>query len=216
VEWERWFRSYGEFIAHYARLATELHASLFCVGVELDGTRHRDHDWRHVIREVRRIYAGPLVYAANFGRERDVPFWDALDYLGIDAYFPVASRRDPSPSEVKDRWSEWTKSFRVFALGVRRPVLLTEIGYRSIAGSGMEPWEWKRSGTPSMREQALLYRAALEALWPESWIAGAYWWQLLTTPPPDPASDDGFTPQGKPAWSVLRDFYSRKKEWTLH
>jgi hypothetical protein len=214
-DWERWFRSYGAFIGHYATLAAEVHASLFCVGVELDGTRHRDRDWRNVIHRVREVYSGPLVYAANFGRERDVPFWETLDYVGIDAYFPVASRRDLSLLEVGRRWSALLRDLQGWVPGLKKPVLFTELGYRSIAGSGIEPWEWQRKGTPSAQEQALLYRAALHALWPEPWMAGLYWWQLDTRPPVDPASDDGFTPQGKPAWSVIRDFYSRQKQWTV-
>ena len=210
-DWKRWFQSYREFIDHYARLAAELHASLFCVGVELDGTRHRAHDWREVIREVREQYPGPLVYAANFGRDRDIAFWDALDYVGIDAYYPVAGKPDPSLPEVEGRWSDVLRELHGWVQKLKRPVLFTEIGYRSIAGSGIEPWEWKRSAAPSGPEQALLYRGALQALWSEPWIAGVYWWQLLTTPPRDPASDDGYTPQGKPAWSVIREFYARER-----
>jgi len=162
-------------------------------------------------RQGARALRRPLVYAANFGRERDITWWDALDYVGIDAYFPVASGPNPSRSELEAHWSEIMRGLRGWAHGLKRSVLFTEIGYRSILGSGVEPWEWKRSGTPSVQEQALLYRAALRAFWPEPWIAGVYWWQLAATPPPDPASDQGFTPQGKPAWSVLRDFYRGKR-----
>jgi hypothetical protein len=49
----RWFEQYGQFIDHYARLATRIHADLFAVGVELAKLTRYDADWR-------RIIAGPF------------------------------------------------------------------------------------------------------------------------------------------------------------
>lgn len=209
-QWSEWFRSYRAFISHYAELATRVDAALLSVGVELDGTRHRARDWRSVIAAVRELYAGPLVYAANFNRERDIEWWDALDYAGVDAYFPVARGPDPSLPEVERRWRKEVAGLRAWARAIRKPVLLTEIGYRSLAGAGAQPWEWQREGRAAPEEQAVLYRAALSALWSEDWLYGFYWWQWRTFPPADPESDTGFTPQGKPAWDVIREFYARE------
>jgi hypothetical protein len=103
-DWRAWFQSYQAFILHYAALAEEERVSLFSVGVELDATRHREADWREIIGAVRAHYAGPLVYAANWGRERDITWWDALDYAGVDAYFPVANSPEPSAAEVAAGW----------------------------------------------------------------------------------------------------------------
>jgi hypothetical protein len=209
--WARWFESYQTFISHYAELAAKARVSLLCVGVELDATRHRTRDWRLVISRVRKRYEGPLVYAANWGREQDIEWWDDLDYAGVDAYFPVASGPAPSLSEVRSKWEEVIRSLRAWAGRIKKPVLFTEIGYRSLAGAGSEPWEWQREGVASAREQETLYRAALTSLWPEPWLHGLYWWQWRTAPPKDVTRDTGYTPQGKPAWEVLREFYARER-----
>ncbi len=208
-EWRAWFESYAAFIEHHAALAAEEGVSLLCVGVELDATRHREADWREIVRGVRARYPGPLVYAANWGRERDIAWWDALDYAGVDAYFPVANTPEPHLAEVAAAWRPHLRALRAWARRIERPVLLTEIGYRSARNAGRRPWEWQLPQPASPAQQALLYRAALAAFWPEPWLAGFYWWQWDVRPPRDPARDTGYTPQDKPAWSVLREYYTR-------
>jgi len=94
--WRRWFRSYKAFIERYARLAQALNVDLFAVGVELEGTSSREADWRAVIEGVRALYPGPLVYAANAYEVFDIAFWDALDFIGADAYIPLTDKLDPT------------------------------------------------------------------------------------------------------------------------
>jgi hypothetical protein len=65
----------------------------FCVGTELEGTAVQEARWRNVITGtlgVTGIYTGPLLYAESWTYTNTVMFWDLLDYIGIDAYYPVA------------------------------------------------------------------------------------------------------------------------------
>ncbi|MCG8592369.1 MAG: hypothetical protein MJE66_24010 [Proteobacteria bacterium] len=142
------------------------------------------------------------------GRERDVAWWDALDYAGVDAYFPLAEGPNPALAEAEARWRQELVSLAAWARRIGMPVLFTEVGYRSRVGAGSEPWEWQRPGVASPEEQAVLYRATFSALRSEPWFYGFYWWQWRTLPPTEPASDTGFTPQGKPALEILREFYA--------
>ena len=59
------------------------------VGTQLDRTLHFEDDWRLIIATVRRYFEGTLTYAANWTDYEKVPFWDALDVIGIQAYFPL-------------------------------------------------------------------------------------------------------------------------------
>jgi len=214
-DWAAWFASYADFIGHHARLAERFGAALLCVGVELDGTRHRDADWRRIVAGVRSQYAGPLVYAANWNRERDVTWWDTLDFAGIDAYWPLADDAGATSQEMAAAWRRHLPGLRRFAERVGKPVLFTEIGYRSVRGAGVEPWEWEDAGEVSLAEQASAYRATFAALQDEPWLRGLYWWQWRTAPPDDPAGDTGYTPQGKPAADVVADHY-RRAAGTVH
>ncbi len=92
-----WFRTYREFILHYARLAAEEKVDLFVVGTEIFSMTGSDHrrDWEELIRDVRGVYAGKLTYAANWYDFMLVTFWGSLDYVGIDAYFPVVGGHNP-------------------------------------------------------------------------------------------------------------------------
>jgi hypothetical protein len=204
-DWAAWFASYRGFAEHYARMAAEEGVEILCIGVELDGTRHREAEWRALARAVRAIYPGQLTYAANFDRERDVTWWDALDYAGVDAYFPLGA--GTGPDALRRAWEGHLAGLRAWAARIGRPVLFTEIGYRSVRGAGREPWEWQKPGPVALNEQAVLVRAALEALRDEPWLHGLYFWQWRATPPADPRRDTDYTPQGKPAEDVLRKHF---------
>ena len=97
AEWRQWFDNYQRFILHYAQLAEEADIEALCIGSELQGTTTRESDWREIIAAVRKVYKGSLVLAANWDSEFEkIRFWDALDFIGIQAYFPVAEQDNPS------------------------------------------------------------------------------------------------------------------------
>jgi hypothetical protein len=209
ADWERWFASYRRFLEGWADVAREEGAEILCVGTELDGTRHREADWRALIAIVRGRFEGRLTWAANFDRERDIRFWDALDDAGVDAYFPLAETEEPSDDALRARWREIAGELGAWSRRIGRPVLFTEIGYRSVAHAAREPGEWQRQGPVALELQARLYRATFAALWDEPWLAGLYWWGWLPTPVGDATRDADYTPQGKPAWRVTKEWYAR-------
>lgn len=209
--WKDWFASYRRFIGHYARLAARERVAMLCVGVELDGTRHREAEWRETIRQVRSLYRGPLTYATNWNSELDITWWDALDYVGVDAYYPLVERPGCTVEELKTAWNRHRDRLRQLHRKTGRPILFTEIGYRSTDQAAILPWEWEKPAAVSLEEQARLYQATLETFWDEPWFAGAFWWLWEVKPPDDPRRDSGYTPQGKPAWDVLRAYYARPR-----
>jgi len=58
-------------------------------------TTRREAEGRHITRAVRRAYSGPITYGANMGEVFDAPVWDALDFIGVSAYWPLVDA--PSP-----------------------------------------------------------------------------------------------------------------------
>ncbi len=210
--WRRWFDSYREFILHYARLAERLGIEALCIGTELRQTVvHRPDDWRRIIAAIRAVYSGELTYAANWYQEYlEVPFWDRLDYVGIQAYFPLTARERPSLAELRSGWQAHLAEIEALQRRVGKPVLFTEIGYKSTPGATAEPWRWLKSDEyeslpVDLELQADAYRAFFEVFWPRPWVAGAYFWKWF---PVAPAPDNpGFTPQGKPAERVLATWY---------
>ena len=64
----------------------------------------REEEWRRIVSEVRRVYSGRLTYAANWDRLDRVPFWDAGDWIGVQAYFPLTDRPDPDRPALTAGW----------------------------------------------------------------------------------------------------------------
>ncbi len=204
-EWKAWFDSYKNFISHYAQLAEEHGIEQLCIGCELVETTHRK-EWFDIIDVVRERFSGPITYAANWDNYQNVPFWQALDFIGIDAYFPLTDKNDPSINELMDAWKKWKSDIEEIYNLTMKPVVFTEIGYRSIDGCNRDPWNWRRHGRIDLQEQADCYEAAFRTFYNESWFYGFYWWMWY----PDlegGENDMGYTPYRKPAEIILKKYY---------
>lgn len=105
--------------------------------------------WGELIEEARKVYNGKLTYAANFDNYAEVAFWNQLDFIGINAYFPL---RDPdiahqSETSLRTALAEgWKKvfveidAFRGANKLAEKPILFTEIGYIRRTSTTLEPW----------------------------------------------------------------------------
>lgn len=202
--WEAWFSSYRYFINYYAELASRYGVEEFSVGVELAGTVHREKEWRWIIENVKVRFKGPLVYAANWDSYQSVNFWDALDYIGIDAYFELAVGVSPKLEELLTAWAPWVGELEAFHEVVRKPILFTEIGCRSVVGASARPWDWITPGEVDLQEQACYYEAVFRMFWDKPWFYGFYWWAWA---PELSDADTGYSPQGKPAEGILTEWY---------
>lgn len=194
---------YRRMLLHYADLAQESGATMLVVGTEM-GTLSSDAGrWRRLIAEVRTHFSGQLTYAANYDEFERVPFWDSLDYIGVDAYFGLADAPDPAPS-VDDLAAAWTKRgylARLAAVSRRtgKRVLFTELGYRGIHATATHPNEWGAVDTTDVQAQANAYEAFYRAVAQQPWMAGVYWWELNT----DEWWVQDYSPLGKPAEQVM-------------
>lgn len=208
AEWAAWFDSYQAFVTHYAALAETEGVEQFSVGTELVGTSKREAEWRAVAAAVRNQFSGSLVYASNHGgEETSVTWWDAVDYIGVDAYYPLTAKNDPTLAELEAAWERPIAALEKLHDRYKKQIILTEIGYRSVDGANRQPWEWATPGEVDLQEQADSYRAALGSLWGRPWLAGIYWWNWDTNPEQGGPHDTGFTPHGKPAEEVLKAYY---------
>ena len=216
--WDAWFASYGEFLLHYAALAEAEHLDGLCIGTELEQATRPAHEpaWRDLIRRVRAVYHGPLTYAANWsGEYEQIPFWDALDYVGVQAYFPLSKAENPPLDTLVANWQPHLRALAAFHKRVRKPIIFTEVGYKTTPDAAMRPWEWPRrqaSYAPADAAlQARCYEALFRACWHQPWLKGLFIWKWYPGLQPDgPARRHAdFTPQHKPAEAVLRKWYGQ-------
>jgi hypothetical protein len=207
ADWRRWFEEYEAYIVPYAREAQAAGADMFCVGRELDSTVvGRETDWRRLIAWIRREFRGPLVYSANFDTWQQIAFWDALDFIGVSAYFPLSERDDPSLEELQAGWDRALGPLQAASERWGRPVLLTEAGFPSVSSAARAPW--REETTPAdVWLQARCYEATLRAVAERPWIEGAFFWLWERSSKP-PFRDPSHTIVGKPATFTMARWYA--------
>lgn len=221
-DWQQWFDQYRTFILHYARFAQAHNIEALCIGTELQTTAvQREADWRSLIAEIRQVYQGQLTYAANWYEAfESIQFWDVLDFIGIQAYFPLADYDTPTVEVLKAGWQQYIPSIEAVHETYQKPVLFTELGYRSEENAAIAPWEWPDWGeelhptewaTPAgLATQRNCYEAFFQTIWLQDWFAGVYFWKWF--PELKPGSDvagRGFTPQNKPAEQAMAKWYEQ-------
>ena len=215
-QWADWFSNYTAAILHATDLARQAGAgavSYFNVGTELDGTHHREAEWRALIAAVRAALPGvPLWLGPNWGWKGMpgymlVPFWDALDYLGVDMYAPLASHADPTLAEAVAGWAPIVKNLSAFsaANGGKR-FIFAEIGYASFRDAAIDAPACC-SGPPDPATQSTLYQSFFEAVWPQPWFAGVFWWAWPDNTPGGTPCSTGFDIFSKPAAAIVKAAY---------
>jgi hypothetical protein len=211
ADWAAWFASYHTFILHYAELAAWNGCELFCVGCELGTTAGHAEQWRSIIAGIRKVFPGPLTYADNLV-ETDtdaVSWWDAVDFVGQDCYPTLTNVVSPSVDDLLAGWISFRAKLEALASKWDKPLILTEIGCRSVAGGAQNPWDWQRQGAVDLAVQRDFYEAAFRALEGRDWVRGVYWWQWSPDPNDGGPDDTGYTPSGKPAEDVLKAWFPR-------
>lgn len=215
--WGAFERSYRAYVLGAARLAEELDVEMLCVGTEMKRiVAERPGLFRRLVSDVREVYGGELTYAANWDSYADVPFWDELDYVGVDAYFPLSGAAVPTVGELERAWRPRVRELRDASRRWDRPILFTEFGYRALAGAAGEQWKLPdvRRTDPARAEpraQARAYEALFRAWWGEPWFAGGFLWKWYLEEMDGRRGErvlaTGYTPQGKPAAEVIARWY---------
>lgn len=214
-DWEALEDSYSNFILTFARDAEAEGFELFCIGTELEAfVDARPEYWEELIVEIRKVYSGELTYAGNWDAYKRFPLWSALDYVGVDAYFPLSVEETPSLEQLEGGWKEWENELRSFSNTLSKPILFTEYGYRSVHHTAKEPWQsgnWEQAHNFEAQNNAL--QAMYNSVWDEDWFAGGFLWKWFHPHEKQgKRSKTGFTPQNKPAEEVVREWYLKYKK----
>lgn len=199
--WRRFFDQYRDFIVDQARFAEAAGITLFSVGLEYQGTTSQEAEWRRIIAEVRRVYSGRITYAANWDHLEQIPFWDAVDWIAVQAYFPISQEDNPSREALVQGWREPLRRMEALAERYGKPVLLAEIGYDTSAEAARQPWLSQSRDTVENRHLRLrLMEVALETLESKDFISGMFWWKWI----PDQRGYRDFAMQSPDVRQVLR------------
>lgn len=209
-DWKKFEASYEEFIMLYAKMAAEENVELLCLGTELfEFANERTAFWEQLIIKIRRIYKGKLTYAENWDKVDRVTFWNKLDFIGVDAYFPLSEGKSPSIEELRKSWKPHKIQLENLSTKVGKKVLFTEYGYRNTNYATRQPWDSSREEISMNYElQSNALSALYQEFWREEWFSGGFLWKWFHNHEKAGGMDDNqFTPQNKPALNVVKGFY---------
>ena len=214
-KWAVWEENYTSFILKMARTAESLEIDMLCIGVELKSSvTFRPRFWKELIPKIRKIYKGKLIYSSNWDNYRNIPFWNLLDYIGVDAYFPLSAQANPDKSVLLKKWEKWERRLASYSTNKGKQIVFTEIGYRSINKGAGNQWETENlpdKVAVNLTLQKNAFEAFFETCWNKSWFAGSFIWEWH---PYDSTAggiqNSNFTPQHKPAENVIHKWYSKK------
>jgi hypothetical protein len=206
--WAAYRASYRDFVRRWAVDAEAAGVDAFSIGVECKSWSDRFGPyWASLIAELRADFSGLLTYSANWDEAEAVLFWDLLDFIGINAFYPLASEGGASDADYREGAKRWVAPVRALATRFDRPVLFVEVGYTTRRDAAIEPWLWP-DGMEGVvideREQARALAAMFEAFLPEPWFAGFFVWRYYANL--DDVSQEaewGFSPHAKMASQVL-------------
>ncbi|MEX0869985.1 MAG: hypothetical protein WDZ39_00975 [Candidatus Spechtbacterales bacterium] len=218
---DAWFAAYGDMLNHYAELGEQHGVEQMIIGSELISmAADNEHptntqNWINLIQNVRNRFSGNITYSANWGpsgfvdEKNDIAFWSELDSIGIAAYFTLGwDWNNYEVETLKARWDEWNNShIKPLQQQYNKPVLFTELGYRSLDGAHTDPWDSGRAGGYNGAVQANAYDA-LFSYWDEqNFMVGVHLWNWRTDPNAGGEGNTRYTPQNKPAQDVMTRWF---------
>lgn len=217
----RFFRGvYTPYILRMARLAQRERVEIFCVGSELKATVRDKYEWELIIRQVRNVFTGHLTYVVNHNSYRDVTFWHALDFISVSAYFELVGSlpngRSPDLAYTKSLWQgkarelyQWRNSVGLSS----KKILIAEIGSMSKGGgvAYLRPWNYDAVAPTNFYEQYKVYVGFFNAFMNANWCLGIILWNWEPFPYAGTTMPtiQGYTPQNKPALSVMKQYFKR-------
>ncbi len=211
-DWDAWWRNYTAFNVHLAELAQQGGVEWFSVGTEMASTQSYPERWCALVAEVRKVFHGKIVYSVNFDSHDSFTFGDCLDVIGINTYDPIAKFDEyPSKVQIRDEWWWIVNKARTLQARFHRPVMITEVGYPSVAHAHVGPWDFRTEKPVDLSLQNELLKGAFGVL--RNWSDGeAVFYYLygenLNQKPVGGLQDRTYAIWGKPAEATVRDYFA--------
>ncbi len=208
---DAWFSAYGDKIVELANYARTFEHASYILASELSSTYVFDVRWRRLIDRVRAVYAGHLTISTIVGLHATVLFWDALDSIGVSAYFPLSPAKALRSQTVLD--TAW-RSHKVHLLAQSavwsKPVTFVELGYPTTDVAAQRPWDWafaERSYDEELQRRCF---EAFRRVWGGDARLRAFQLWGVSNPQIDASERKNFSPVGKPAEATLRAIFRER------
>jgi hypothetical protein len=207
-DWYKWWYSYRDLLRRFARVGEEHGADVLVIGSELVSTEKRTDEWVEAIAEVRGIFKGMLTYSANWDHYREVTFWDWLDFAAMNCYYTLGEDNKVTVPQIEANWVKYKDKLLDFQKDIKKPIFFTEVGWCSQSNAAKEPWDYTRQQPLDLDLQSRLWEGFFKTWHGVPQFGGFMVWEW---PPGDGGPTDTFyTPEGKPAEKIIRQWLARE------
>lgn len=202
TDMDSWFNSYEELLLKYAVLAQSTNVKVFNIGTELNSMQRKNPArWIALIENIRSVYHGEIMYSFNWNSVYEIAsteFVKSLDYVGIDAYFPLELPDNASRKQLEEAWKQVINQFKTHL--PQKPLIVTEAGILPVAGAYRTPYAWRLPGRQIDVEAQVNYYEATYNVW-KPLSNGIYWWAVTLSQDSDEIS---FSPLYSPTENSLK------------
>ncbi|WP_152045244.1 glycoside hydrolase family 113 [Aureimonas psammosilenae] len=220
------FKNYKAWILDYAKVAQAQGADMLVIGTELDQLAGSEYhaQWADIVSSIRSVYSGKLTYAAN--ADANTGIWDLVDYIGVNPYLPLSTDKNATKADFVKAWNSvpsdpfYAKLFnnmtpveyyKKLSETYKKPMIMTELGYRSLDGTAGKPMDFSSGGTVDQKEQAALFDALFEVFSAQSsWMKGTLIWGWSTDRAALETKSNwasGYSIEGKLAEDIVKKWY---------
>lgn len=213
-----WMSNYQNFMLKYANIAQQNGVEWICIGTELVSMTNVENDqnnttrWQNLISAIRGVYHGKLMYDANWGggdfitEANHIEFWGSLDAIGISAYYELGG--DNSVQNLMNDWDQLNNSaIKPLEQQWGKPVIFSEVGYRSVSNAHNQPWNSWQSGGYDPQEQVNDYQALFQYWNNQSSMQGFDIWYENTDPNGGGSGNTDYLINGKPVEQTLSQWF---------
>jgi hypothetical protein len=214
-----WFTTYSNMLNHLGDIAQQNNVEVIAVGSELitmatySSNQANTQEWVKMINSLKTHYSGKLTYSANWGgpgftdEKNHIGFWGNLDYIGLSAYFNLYANSTDYNS-LRSAWELYrTRDIEPLYNQYKKPIIFTEVGYRSVTGAHNAPWDYALGGAYDPQEQVNDYEA-LFRYWDQfPYVVGVQLWHWESNPNAGGQGNTDYTPQNKPAEGVMSKWF---------
>ncbi len=212
----KFFQNYSAMILGYANIAKAENVEQLAIGAELHKLSTNPDNkkyWDALIANVRSRYSGKLTYSANSDPvdfdEHKLTFWGGLDYWGASMYIGLGSSTTPTKASLLSEWQKIETNYILphYNANGQKPLVITEIGYRSVDGAAKDPELYSSSPPVDLAEQQLLYESFFEFWKDKPYMKGVHFWEWDIGSTAGGTSNKDYTPQGKPAEQTVKNYF---------
>jgi hypothetical protein len=197
----QWQATYAALLVNYGRVAQANGIDSLVLGSELSDMEVYTTFWHNLVINTRGVYSGKLTYSANWAQPSYPAFGWMLDFIAIDAYYPLPVACGATVTDLLSAWLGPLGRIAGMAAPFHKPVVLTELGTSSQWCSFQKPWVWDNGLPTDQGTQVRYYQAACPAT--VGTTNGIYWWDYGLDPLSNPMADRSFDIYGKPAEHIV-------------